>query len=403
MRVADAQLDGRRLAVVYDAAQLPLPVGSGRWSTGRQVRERARANKATGLLRTVDEREGVETWWFGAAGVSIAAAIDAWAAGGEIGPDVAVVVPLDARIYFAARRLGIVEEEWVLAGERAEEKLAEWADAGVEARGFGPGRQKALVAEKMEHDGELPFDPWGYRYGRPVVVLSRRGRFHPAHGIAAAVLGVLPAFGWLQWTDAQRAALAAREQDQRQAVAASARQGDFSGPERLLRFAAIVRDERMLGLHREGLSAVEYLSGADEVWIKGALAGAYPRAAERFAEATGSGFLVRPGGWDVVRGAGWEAAYGSVEAFGVDELGSDLFRAGRGAGAKVEMGARVDAGEVVEISFAFEFEGRSALGLTALGNALAGRPVLVDRMVCEYADWVVERCAVEVRAKGMAG
>lgn len=403
MRVSEAQLDGRRLAVVYDAAQLPLRVGSGRWATGRQVRERARANKATGLLRTVDEREGVETWWFGAAGVSFAAAVDAWSAGGgDIGPDVAVVIPLDVRVYFAARSRGIVEEEWVLAGERAEEKLAEWAAAGVEARAFGPGRQTPLVAGRMEHDAELPFDPGEYRYGRPLVVLARRGLFHPSHGLAALGVAVLPALAWVFWVDVQQAARSAADDLERQANVLRARQADFSGRERLLRFAGIVGDERMLGLHREGLAVVEYQTGTDLVWMKGAIDGAYPTGARRFAAATGGTFVVRPGGWDVVRTAGWQAAYGSVEGFRIDQLGADLFRIGRAAGARVEMGARVDAGEVVEIGFVFEFERTGAVGLAALGDGLAGRPVFVDRVVCEYAGWIVEKCAVEVRAKGMA-
>lgn len=400
-RVED-HLAGEPFALVYDAPALPLPLDGGRWAVARQVRQHVREHGATAVLRTVDAIEGEQVWRAGEPGVSLAAAIDAWSAEAEgIGPEDAIVVPMDVRTYFAEREESAVERETVLADVRAVEKVQELQRDGRTVRGYGPGAQREVLDGEIEF-ADLPFDASGFRYGWPLVEFARRGLFHPAYPIAVAVLVALPLAGLVYWEETRSAAAAVAADLQRRNLALSERQGEFGGGAQLRQFAGVLGGSGMLALQREGLNKVEYTPASQMLRLVGEYQG-FPRAARAYAQLRGGEFTTRGGSWEVVRGIGALADVRPINGFPVDEVGAAMYRAGRAAGAKVEMGARVDGGAAVEVAFRFVWEEPRPRALAVLGDRVSGRPVALDRVACQFGAWVVEKCEVEVSVKGTSG
>ena len=407
-RVEDS-VDGERLAVVGGAGQLPLPLSVGRFALGRQVRAHVRENGATGLLRTVDDAGGMQTWWAGRPGVSVAAAIDAWseaAAGGTAKPGIApedpVAVALDERVYFAERRGGLVVEETVLAGAKAGARLEAWQAEGRGIRTFGAGRQKEAFAAAGPWEIP-PFDIRGFRFGRPLGVLARNGLYHPLFGLALAASTVVPAVGWLYSGQAQEAAAAARAAMRASQLAADEMQADFGGGALLERFAGLVAADPVVALHRDGLAQVAYAPAESVLTIRGGRTEGYPAAARAYARAVGGAFTLTGDSWEIVQGVGSLPAYGPLDGVSIDGLASAVYSVGERSRATVRTGMRADYGATAEIGFTLLLSSPNAYDLARLGGGLAGRPVALDSVACKYVAWTMDECRIEVRAKGISG
>lgn len=237
---------GKRIEVVYGAAHLPLPGGSGRWQRARVVRDHLSHNRSKYAL-VVRGAGGLDIWWAAETqGISFAAAIESWflsdlgsggsedeedgedgksgtgfgkveeSAEGDAGgtpeatgsgavdygvSETLVAVPLDERIYLADVEGGVVRNERVLPPEQAEAQMNQATAEGTIVYFFqasvAVGKKMAVrvgkTAEMVQVDVELeepPFDLCGYRFRPAWRVFARHGMFHPSHAIAVTVLSI---------------------------------------------------------------------------------------------------------------------------------------------------------------------------------------------------------------------
>ena len=398
-RVED-RLNGKRIAVVYGSPQLPIPSGAKRFAAATQVRRFAKANHAKHVLRTADAK-GMRTWWAGAAGVSLAAAVDEWAeSAAEAGADDAVVVPLDARVYCARLAEGLVEEEAMLAGERLAEKLEEWEREGVNIHAFEGGSQGELLGGRLGLEG-LPFEPTAHRFGGIVREFARRGMFHPAFVAAAVVLIALPALGmaYFEW-GARAAESVARELHEMQA-AADALQADFSGAAKVERFAAMVSGEATLPLLRDGLAIATYDATNHLATLRGERAYGYPAAAEAYAKAAAGEFHLVGGQWEILVGVGVAPDFRTVDGRGHGAVVAAVYAAGMAAGGAVALGVRSERDETVETGMVVTLSEVTTHDLAILADSLAGRPVALLEGRCQFDGWLIRECTFALSAKGV--
>ena len=186
---------GRRIALVYGAAQLPLSTAVGRWQRSREVLRHLRRTRSRTVLATPDSDGRTETWWSAEeAGVSFAAAIDHWIEtrlADEDAPlpeEFVVVIPLDTRIYLAEAAQNVVREERVLFPDPAAEQLDRHSAAGTVIYGFAAGTCTELPEQYVRLETP-PFDLQRFRFARQLPVFLRKGLPHPQQlFIAAAVL-----------------------------------------------------------------------------------------------------------------------------------------------------------------------------------------------------------------------
>ena len=146
-------INGQPLTIAIDAIAWAEPLAA---SWLKRCRELNRLlAKATHLLR-IAAKDGSETSWYaGVAGTSLAAGLERMAIAHEDLRDQVVVLPLDARVYVADIRGGLVRAEWVLYPDAFQERVQTWRQAG---RGFtlltGGGRQ----AVDLPNAATLPVD-----------------------------------------------------------------------------------------------------------------------------------------------------------------------------------------------------------------------------------------------------
>ena len=208
-------LGGKRIQVTYGAAKLPLPAQSGRRRKSRVIRDHLAHNRSRYAL-VVRSGEDLEYWWVAeSAGVSFAAAIEAWllegsgpsgrseAEEGNSGPDATgefmVLIPMDARVYIAEVGGGLVRNERILPPERADEPVAEAVRDGTVVYAFSPpgpggsdgsGNVAEGIRRHVELD-ELPFDPAGYRFRPAWRIFAGHGLLHPTHALAGLLLAAV--------------------------------------------------------------------------------------------------------------------------------------------------------------------------------------------------------------------
>lgn len=243
---------GKRIELVYGAAHLPLPGGSGRWRRARVVRDHLAHNRSKHAL-VVRGAGGLDIWWAAETpGISFAAALESWfissfsggvsegdevgeggTDSGEIGErdngrapetpetpettgsgaldrgvpetletlealETLVAVPLDERIYLADVGGGVVRNERVLPPEQAEAEMNRATAEGAivwffHASAEGGSEAVGKAADMIQVDVELeqpPFDLCGHRFRPAWRVFARHGMFHPSHAVAAATLAV---------------------------------------------------------------------------------------------------------------------------------------------------------------------------------------------------------------------
>lgn len=205
-------IGGKRVQVTYGAAQLPLPLQSGRRRKSRVIRDHLAHNQSRYAL-VVRSGGDLEYWWVAeSAGISFAAAIQAWVLGTAGGPDkpedpdesegpdaiggFLAVIPMDTRVYLAEVAGGLVRNERILTPDRAEGDVAKALGDGTVVYAFsasgsgGTGRAAETIARHVALD-ELPFDPVAWRYRPSWQVFAGQGLPHPVHAWAGILFAVV--------------------------------------------------------------------------------------------------------------------------------------------------------------------------------------------------------------------
>lgn len=391
-------LAGRRIDVVYDAPQLPLPREMGRWERGTQVRRWLASNGAKRVLRTRDG-DG-EIWWAAPGrGVSLAAALDAWLEGGgaAVGLNAAVVIPLDRRTYLAEVTEGLVAREWALVAEKAAERLQEWADGGVPVHAFDAGG-RASVGEYAELE-PVPFDLREYAYRGRLRSFAANGLFHPAFA-AAVALAAAAAFGAMEYRgSAARETAALAKQLSARSVALRELSADYSGAARL-GAAAQALFGLDAGLRRDGLRTAEYRGGDGVATYLGGIPDAYPSAAAAVARREGWEFTLGDDGWQVRRWTGAHETLDSIEGVSHEAAAEAVYEAGHRAGGRVQAEGAVTTGAAMESHYTVEFVRPTAHGFAVFASGLADLPVAVHGIECSASGWTWADCKASVSVKG---
>lgn len=405
-RVEDS-IGGRRLRLVHGAPQLPLPASAGRWTKAAAVRRFASSHGAKGVLRVRDP-DGGETWRASpGAGASLAAALEDWLAEGRAEGPVSVAVPLDERVYIADILDGLVSAEHAAGVERAGELLAE-RERIVAFEGGARGdwlraRQGGLALEP------LPFDLWSRRYAYasgPLALLR--------HGVPSAWLAAVPAslaaaaLAWTMLSERRDAAASAAAEEAELDRLRLARQREEALLARHDAAATIgaaadaaFAERQIARLHRDGLESVA-VSGGAAVYA-GRRRDAYPAGVAALGEADAwEVSLAGDGGWEARRAVDAPADVRAVDA-AHEDVARRLFAAARAARARVEPSGRVHAHGATESHYVLEIDGATRSGLRRLAEGLRGWPVAVDRVACDVDAWIVSRCRVDARAKGVGG
>lgn len=394
-KVRDA-INGKAVAVVYGAEQIELSTAAGRLSRSGQLRRLAKRYGATHLLRAEGADDDHETWWLGLAGVSFAAAIEAWAMTESDVDDDVVLVPLDDRIYVAELDGGEVGREMVIGEKLLGEQFQAWR--GRTVRAF-EGGSLGYVLEGMAALEPLPFGLRSMTYRPAVLALSAAGLFAPAQALAVAMVGTA-VVGWqfyAGWREdaVGEAVQAAREAEQR----AAALQADFSAAAVLRGFADLVWDESCLVLHRGGLRQASF-AGGFEVVLDGVAEG-HPKGAERYADAHGGGVVVSGEAWQVTQLVGWAAPHpGSVIGIGGRRLAANLYEIADFPRAEVAGTMAVPAGPTEERSFSVRVDAPTQRDFELLAAGVEGLPYRVTRASCTFEDYLAVVCDVSIVAKG---
>ena len=393
-RVVDS-INGKTVAVVYGAEQIELSTAAGRLSRSGQLRRLAKRDGATHLLRAVGADSGHETWWLGQAGVSFAAAIEAWAMTEPDVDDVVVLVPLDDRMYVAELDGGEVGVEMVIGEKLLPEQFQAWR--GRTVRAF-EGGSLGYVLEGMVAREPLPFGLRSMVYRPAVFALCAAGLFAPAQAVAVTVVVVAGA-SWQFYADwredavgeAVQAAQAAREH-------AAALQGDFSAAAVLRGFARLVWDKSCLVLHRGGLRQASF-SGGFEIVLDGVAEG-YPKGAEQYADAHGGSVVVSGEAWQVTRVVGWGPQLGSVVGIGGRRLAANLYEIADFPRAQIAGTMPVPAGPAEERSFSVRVEAPTRRDFELLAAGVEDLPYRVAAVSCTFEDYLAVACDVSIVAKG---
>lgn len=396
-RVLDS-INGRGVAVVYGTEQIELSTEAGRLSRSGQLRRLAKRYGATHLLRGEGTDSGHETWWLGQAGVSFAAAIEAWAMTEPDIDDDVVLVPLDDRIYVAELDGGEVGGEMVIGERLLGEQFGAWRGRGRTVRAF-EGGSLGYVLEGMAALEPLPFELRSMVYRPAALALSAAGLFAPAQAVAVAAI-VVATSGWQLYAGWREDAVGEAVQAARQAEErAAALQADFSAAPVLRGFAGLVWDESCLVLHRGGLRQASF-AGGFEVVLDGVAEG-YPKGAERYADAHGGGLVVSGEAWQVTRVVGWSAPrLGSVVGIGGRRLAANLYEIADSPRAQIAGTMAAPAGPAEERSFSVRLDAPTRRDFELLAAGVEDLPYRVAAVSCTFNDYLAEACDVSIVAKG---
>lgn len=389
------KLAGRGVVVVYDAPFLPVAPEAGWWERSREVAEFLREEKAKSALG-VGPRGG-EVWRAGdRAGVSVAAAIEAWieADAAHLPERATVVLPLDERIYVAEVQDGEVASELVAIPDRAMEAVREAIAERRAVHVFEGGAQAAALAEVAVSAPWGDFDPMRFRYQAPALALLRHGLYHSAALAAPALLAMAAAVPLMEGGSADRGVQAVRAQ-----VAARLDVHARSAGPQLAAVATWLVGQRATALYADGWHRLEVVGW--EARLRGAGDG-YPRGAESVAVTLGGEFKFAPSGWEILVNAGNEYEELPVE-YGHRELLEVVYAAGLRIGGKVTLIATLDRADTRESQVQIEIPQPGAAHLVALGSALDGLPATVASATCDFGKWIAERCNVTLMLKGESG
>ena len=157
------QVDGKKMTVVYAAAQLPISTGVGLWQKSREVRRHLERTQTKYCFVASKAGEGIEVWWSAEErGVSIAASLDHWYSttleeNNETPDDCVVIISFDTSVYLAEFSNGMVKTERVVDEKSAVEHLDRYRAENRVMHGFMSGSKTGLIEQYVELE-TLPFE-----------------------------------------------------------------------------------------------------------------------------------------------------------------------------------------------------------------------------------------------------
>ena len=178
------QVGGKKMTVVYAAAQLPISTGVGLWQKSREVRRHLERTHTSYCFAASKAGEGIEVWWSAEErGVSIAASLDDWYStrleeNDDTPDDCVVIISFDTSVYLAEFANGLVKTERVVDEKSAVEHLDRYRAENRVMHGFMSGSQTGLIEQYVELE-PLPFDLRSNRFERSFVVFLRHRLYHP--------------------------------------------------------------------------------------------------------------------------------------------------------------------------------------------------------------------------------
>lgn len=407
-------LSGRRVEVTYGAAQLTLPGGSRRLR-GRVVRRHLARHRGRHALLVRGE-SGLETWWAAEdAGVSIAAAAEAWMAGSEreIPDGTLLAIPLDERVWLGRTARSLIEDERVLPPEAACGEIDRARDAGTVVWAFEGGGAADAVRRRLDLE-PLPFDPLALAFRPAWRVLGRAGIPHRAHLSAVAALAVLVGAGAFlagRIPDGILDALTGRfgsgipEAPVAAVTGPATRiapEADHSGADSLRRLARLAFDARIL--HRDGLSGL--VATGDGVALSGR-SGGWPETARSFALDAGGEWSAGESGWSAVLPLSAEPLRRAVEN-GASVLHPALIRLGWSIVGEVEtVPSRRNLIENTVTRELFRSRWRRIVDDAVLGSlieaaeALDGLPAALTGAECRFGSLEILSCELSLEVNAL--
>ena len=178
------EVGGRKMTVVYAAAQLPISTGVGLWQKSREVRRHLERTHTSYCFAASKAGEGIEVWWSAEdRGVSIAASLDNWYSttleeNDETPDDCIVIITFDTSVYLAEVANGLVKTERVVDENSALAHLDRYRAENRVMYGFAAGSHIDSVERYVELE-PLPFELRSNRFERAFAVFLRHRLYHP--------------------------------------------------------------------------------------------------------------------------------------------------------------------------------------------------------------------------------
>ncbi len=389
------EVDGRKMTVVYDAAQLPISTRASQRQKSREVRRHLARTRTKYCFAASSAGEGIEVWWSAEErGVSIAASLERWHStaleeSDDTPDDCVVILSFDKNLYLAEFADGLVKKERVVDGNGAQEHLDRYRAENRVMHGFAAGRGTGL-AERYVELKPLPFEPGEYRFERALAAFLRHRLWHPmavAPVLAVAAMAALSQVDVITlWDRVMQGDRVDSDEPQKPDIPIVSHAGGIMLRE-LVRF---MRDLDVL--YGDGLQRLEFTPPSSIV-----LSGRspeYPSGAKVFAD--------QRRGWLRWNSAGWVinmdiAIPDMVEKTPI-QTEALLENMSRGWPALGLVEGPIP-GHINTTRFSVDQGDINTFDLMDIAQRLDGYPAVISYLSCKYADYRLSDCEISIETK----
>ncbi len=392
------EVDGRKMTVICDAAQLPISTGASRRQKSREVRRHLARTRTKYCFAVSSAGEGIEVWWSAEErGVSIAASLERWYSTlpeeneetVETPDDCVVILSFDKNLYLAEFVDGLVKTERVVDEKIAQEHLDRYRAENRVMHGFAAGRGTGL-AERYVELKPLPFEFGEHRFERAFAAFLRHRLWHPmavAPVLAVAAAAVLSQFDMIAlWDRFTKDDQTDSGETQEPAVPIVSHAGGIMLRE-LVRF---MRDLDVL--YGDGLQRLEFTPPSGIV-----LSGRspeYPSRAKVFAD--------QRRGWLRWNSAGWvidmDIAIPDMTGKTPMQTEALLQNMSRGWPALGLVEGPI-AGHINTTRFSVDQGDINTFDLMDIAQRLDGYPAVIRYLSCKYANYRLSGCEISIETK----
>ncbi len=389
------RVNGKKVVVIYAAAQLPISTRVGAWQKSREVRRHLARTHTKYCFVAAKSGEGVEVWWSAEErGVSIAASLDNWYAmnleeDGETADDFVAIIAFDTSVYLAEVVDGLVKTERIVDENSAPQHLDRYRAENRVMHGFMAGNHSGPVAQYVELV-PLPFNLSGNRFERSVVVFLRNRLYHPTYMAPVLILFTIAALGQIDWGRLQdrvmnRARVDANER-QEPAVPTVSHAGGAMLRE-LVRFMW-----RLDVLYGDGLQRLEFTYPSSVVL--GGQSLEYLSQAKDFADRHHGQLRWNSAGWAIAMEIPMPDAMQKIPV----PTSVLLENMSRGWPALDLVEGSVN-GYTSVTSFNIDQTGINTFDLIDIAQRLDGYPAVISRLSCSYADYRLSDCELSIETR----
>ena len=389
------QVGGRKMTVVYAAAQLPISTAVGLWQKSREVRRHLARTQTKYCFAASKAGEGIEVWWSAEErGVSIAASLDNWYSTtlegkDDTADDCVVIISFDTSVYLAEFANGLVKTERVVNEKSALEHLDRYRAENRVMHGFMAGSQIGLIEQYVGLE-RLPFDLRSNRFERAFAVFLRHRLYHPMVIAPVLVVFCLAALSQIDVIGLKDRIMKYNrdepDEPQIQVIPMVSHGGGVMLRE-LVRFMW-----HLDGLYPDGLQRLEFTSPASVV-----LSGQspeYPFRAKAFADQRSGQFRWNSAGWviriDLKMPDMVEKTPMQTEAL------LELMPRGWSALGLVEGPI---PGYTHITRFNIDQADINTFDLVDIAQRLDGYPAIISRLSCSYAGYRMSDCEVSIETR----